>query len=544
MSLTTNIATAFVKGRFGDRVRVGADGEKLLVPARGRIEFEGLTPFSSFPTETPDPLTMLRPKGTGILDSEGYLCTPDPADPSKAGERMVLLQVPNDPDSTVQGWTWRGTPRFLNEDGTLAENSMGAFTFDLPFSDEPLDLVHVVDVPASPGLGVEQAFTLVRRAEDAATAAEGAAQAAVGAAGAAAADAYGAAADASAAADDAQAARAAADSAVGQLAAASGAAGAAAASAGGADRAAAAAQVSAADAAAAAARAATDSGDAKAAAGTAATRSAAAVETATAAQSAAAAVVARADAGEFKGAKGDIGVGWTAVPANQIHLDAAPIGVLRQFSGVYGTTANGYPFNGFAGVIQTTQWGNYQELLQEANSVPINGRVRGVYKRGYRSGAWSAWSFIPSQRVDSTAGRVIYTWDDVNNREQLLYGDTGMRDVTELVDRTKWTVSAAKLRRVNATVELTIIANPGPNVGTVLFIPTQFPVGFRNVHTLNLPTIDTAGKVVDAQVDYGFLSLKFNGVAANTAVRALLSWTTTDPWPTVLPGSAVGAVPS
>ena len=41
--------------------------------------------------------------------------------------------------------------------------------------------------------------------------------------------------------------------------------------------------------------------------------------------------------------------------------------------------------------------------------------------------ATSKWKNVPSQRVDTTAGRAVYVWDNVNNREQLAFGDTGYR---------------------------------------------------------------------------------------------------------------------
>lgn len=178
MPLSATISTGLVKGRFGDRVVAGPNGEKLLIPARGRIDFVGMTPFSSFPLATPDPITMLRPTGSGILDSDGYLCTPDPDDKDKPGERMVLLQADNDPDSTVQGWTWRATLRFVNADGTRVHNTLNTITFDLPFGDVPFDLAHAVDVPESVGIGTEQAIILAAAAQAHAASADAAAEAA------------------------------------------------------------------------------------------------------------------------------------------------------------------------------------------------------------------------------------------------------------------------------------------------------------------------------------------------------------------------------
>lgn len=182
MPLSSSISTGLVKGRFGSGVVLGPNGEELLIPARGRIEFVGMTPFSQFPVASPDPITMTQPKAVGVLDSEGYLCTEDTSAPGGIGPRMVLLQVPNDPGSTVQGWTWLATPRFVNENGTRVHNSMDPFTFDLPFGAEPFDLVNAVPVPESVGIGTEQAIILAASAQAAATSAAGSAEAAAEAA--------------------------------------------------------------------------------------------------------------------------------------------------------------------------------------------------------------------------------------------------------------------------------------------------------------------------------------------------------------------------
>lgn len=181
MPLSVNVSTGLVKGRFGSGVVAGPNGEKLLVPARGRIDFEPVAPYVPYPTGTPSAFTILRKAITGILDSEGCLCTPHPDYPDVPGVRGLELYSPDDPQAGVQGWTWRGTPRFVNADGTRLHNTMDPFTFDLPYGEE-VDLVNVVDMPQSPGIGKEQAIILAASAQAAATSAAGSAEAAAEAA--------------------------------------------------------------------------------------------------------------------------------------------------------------------------------------------------------------------------------------------------------------------------------------------------------------------------------------------------------------------------
>lgn len=626
MPLSSSISTGLVKGRFGSGVVKGPNGEKLLIPARGRIDFEGMTPFSSFPLATPDPITMLRPKGSGILDGEGYLCAPDPADRDKPGERMVLLQAPNGPDSTVQGWTWRATLRFVNADGTRVRNTLDTITFDLPFGDVPFDLAQGVSVPESPGIGKEQVIIYAASAQAAAVSAADDAEAARKDADAAAAAAVSAASGVEGARADAESARVEADRAVDLIATADGSAGAAASSADRAEREAEAAKVAAGTAATAAGRSADESAAARSAAGTAVAASTEAVSTANTAKSIATGVETRANAGEFKGLKGDTGPanklaigtvakadtaaatitgtapnqtlnlqlpkgdvgpavtlsigsvasgataaasltgtgpaqalnltlprgdtgnGWNATPIGAPHLDTMLTpGTYQQSVPAYATIANGYPavnlgtLNVEARLLSSQQYGPsvVQTYTPIIGTPAREGQI--FYKRTNNGGAFAPWRVYAAQRVDNTAGRTIYTWDDTANREQLIYGDTGVRDISGLVDP-KWTTTVAKIRRTNNTVELTVIASPGNNSGTVLFLPAQLPSGFRNAHTMNLLSLDVSGKVLDAQIDYAFLSMRFNGVVANNTVRAVLTWTTIDPWPTTLPGVASGAI--
>lgn len=159
------------------------------------------------------------------------------------------------------------------------------------------------------------------------------------------------------------------------------------------------------------------------------------------------------------------------------------------------------------------------------------------------SNVWGPWRVIAAQRVDETAGRAIYTWDDVNNREQLVYGDTGSRVITDLVDATKWTVSVAKLRRVGPQVELRLGLTPlAGNTGTVNVLPAALPQGFRNQHSANFPIVDNTNAIVSASLSFAGGPLSVNGIVAGRGITALLTFQTYDTWPTTLPGTADGAV--
>jgi hypothetical protein len=623
MPLSATISTGLVKGRFGDRVVAGPNGEKLLIPARGRIEFEGMTPFSSFPLATPDPITMLRPRGSGILDGEGYLCTLDPADEDKPGERMVLLQAPNDPDSTVQGWTWRATLRFVNADGTRVQHTLETFTFDLPFGDVPFDLAQVVSVPESPGIGKEQAIIYAASAQAAAVSAADDAEAARKDADVSAAAAVSAAAGVEGARADAESARVDADRAVGLIATAEGSAGAAASSAARAELEASAAKVAANAASAAAGRSADESAAARSVAGTAVTASAEAVSTASSAKTVAAGVESRANAGEFKGAKGDTGpvnkltigtvakadtasatitgtapnqtlnlqlpkgdvgpavalsIGTVTSGANaaasltgsganqalnltlpkgdtggwastvlEANFDANTVLTPNLYShGVATTAASNVPILGIAGHLfvyninrQTTLVTQVWKPFPHTQGVERWGR--GEYTRMLNSQTWSPWRFTPSQRVDNSAGRAIYTWDDTANREQLVYGDTGLRNISaDLMGMQPSTGNSySSIRRENNTVTLSINAEVilADVSGSLEFY--RIPAGFRNsFQQINAyAVVKTSPVTIKSMqlVSQQYVRL-YQDPKAGEQIRHTFTYQTNDPWPTVLPG--------
>lgn len=170
MALPTNAGTGLVTGRFivgiadGDDADIEPDG----VPAQGRITFVASVPYVPDPTATPDPVTILKVPIIGILDEDGYLCTPDPASPEYPGTRGLRLVATDDEDFSVTGWTWNVSYAFQPVNGvtpTVAAHSMA-----LPVG-STVDLTSVVKVPSSTGIGTEQAEALAALAQAAAAAA-------------------------------------------------------------------------------------------------------------------------------------------------------------------------------------------------------------------------------------------------------------------------------------------------------------------------------------------------------------------------------------
>ena len=179
--LSSSVSTGRVVGRFAVGVVDGEDegDEPDLIAAKGTITFTASIPYMPNGSADPDPVTILKTSIVTVLDDEGYLCTPNPANPSVAGRRGVRLFATDDEDAGVVGWTWNATPRFVDKNGSVLANTVPTFSFALPSGAE-VDLTRVVKIPSSTGIGKEQAEAMAgvavaaaeRAAQDAATAME------------------------------------------------------------------------------------------------------------------------------------------------------------------------------------------------------------------------------------------------------------------------------------------------------------------------------------------------------------------------------------
>lgn len=142
------IASGRVVGQFIVGVVDGSDpdDEPDLIGARGSFEFTPTVLYTTVPEGTPNPFTLLREPVVGILDSEGYLCTPNPDKPTEAGVRGLRLFSTERSDGSVQEWQWRATPLFENRLGIRISGVMKPFTFNLP-ANTTVDLTKVVGSP-------------------------------------------------------------------------------------------------------------------------------------------------------------------------------------------------------------------------------------------------------------------------------------------------------------------------------------------------------------------------------------------------------------
>lgn len=166
MAVPANFSTGRVTGQFIVGVVDGPDedDEPDFIPASGVIAFTASTPYLPHPSASPNPVTMLKTTILAVLNDEGYICTPDPDDHSRPGRPGIRLVATDDPGASVEGWTWNATPQFLNVNGTVIHDAIKTFNFALP-GGSTVDLTTVVKVPASQGIGTEQAAALAAAAQ-------------------------------------------------------------------------------------------------------------------------------------------------------------------------------------------------------------------------------------------------------------------------------------------------------------------------------------------------------------------------------------------
>ncbi|WNN94525.1 minor tail protein [Arthrobacter phage Lewando] len=249
----------------------------------------------------------------------------------------------------------------------------------------------------------------------------------------------------------------------------------------------------------------------------------------------------------LKGDKGDPGgivLGTSLGTADLNTILSA--GVYRQGSSV---PANcNYP-TAELGVLVVQQPSANPWLIQEYQ--PAGGiagkQGQAFYRRTYVGTTWSSWKAYNASRVDQTAGRVIYEWDDLNQREQLTYGDTGWRLLTP---QNGWTASQVQLRRVGQTVHLLALQING-SAATTDAVTEVLPIGFRANNwpiSLRVPITTGTGVITTnvAAVDISTQTLRIFGgsYTALTAHHVITSWVTNDAWPTTLPGTASGSIPN
>lgn len=176
------------------------------------------------------------------------------------------------------------------------------------------------------------------------------------------------------------------------------------------------------------------------------------------------------------------------------------------------------------------------------------GEVVYVDKLGLWEGYGGTWALggQPIQgigeRWDETVGRRCFSWDWNNSREQMVYGDTGFRNISALLNAPADASSGGVLlRRVGFQVFLDLDvkwASAWTSGNPVLTLPAGFrPSGDHYANTGysgSYPIIVLAGS--------GNVAMYTASTSASS--RWHIYFTTSDAWPSTLPGTASGSIPA
>jgi len=163
------------------------------------------------------------------------------------------------------------------------------------------------------------------------------------------------------------------------------------------------------------------------------------------------------------------------------------------------------------------------------------------------SGSWSPWRFTPSSTfLDDAAGRRAFYYDPINNRSQIYNGDTGRRNISDMVTAGTTFTGGGKLtiRREGSMVDIYCVGWMPGAAGTVHLLASGLPVGFRPSNSRTFWAAQNASPALCTMSFDGSTLAVISNAATTHPVGFSFSYSTTDPWPTVLPGSADGAIPA
>lgn len=238
------------------------------------------------------------------------------------------------------------------------------------------------------------------------------------------------------------------------------------------------------------------------------------------------------------GPKGDPGGLVYGTALNQTDLNAVTAsGIYRQTAAADATLARNYPMDSTTGILTVKEHIQSTAVLQTYEPVWGSRATRVFYQRQLTSGVWTSWRTFSGSRVDQTAGRAIYTWDDLNGREQLIFGDTGWRTLSS-TELPNLNAGSAIIRRIGAVVYL--VMN-----GAQFSVSGDIPglVGFRSSISLYSPPVDVAAL---SGAPRRVLVLANAGIRTfdTSAMNFSMSYPTNDSWPTTLPGVANGSIPN
>ncbi|ALY10197.1 hypothetical protein SALGADO_29 [Arthrobacter phage Salgado] len=161
------------------------------------------------------------------------------------------------------------------------------------------------------------------------------------------------------------------------------------------------------------------------------------------------------------------------------------------------------------------------------------------------TGTWGPWRFTPSLAISEAVGRTIHAYDYLNNRSQLIYGDTGRRNISDMVTAGTTFTGGGKLtiRREGSMVDIYCVGWMPGAAGTVHLLASGLPTGFKPSNSRAWFAAQNGQPALCTMAFDATTLAIISNAATIHPIGFSFSYSTTDPWPSVLPGSADGSIP-
>lgn len=249
---------------------------------------------------------------------------------------------------------------------------------------------------------------------------------------------------------------------------------------------------------------------------------------------------------------------FAGVALGTAHLDTITTdGIYRQDTAASATVARGYPRDNIIGSMTVSS----VNALNKTQTLTINGGAGATFptvvSRRMAGGVWAGWRPTASLRTDQTAGRSMHLFDEINTRDQVIYNDTGLRDISAAVTWNDTRSDPAKTRTAfisrygkHVTLRATFALPPGfVTAFGPIFDPGSILTAFRPVATWpvaqfhdggNVPTLGVVGVDVACRLSAAYIA----GWTTAGLYTMAATWVTEQPVPATFPGTAVGVIPN
>lgn len=144
-------------------------------------------------------------------------------------------------------------------------------------------------------------------------------------------------------------------------------------------------------------------------------------------------------------------------------------------------------------------------------------------------------------RLSTTAGKAIYLTEPGTTAEHLIAADTGLRQLT--IQAAEMSSTNFRIRRYGRAVQVTgDVMSTGAVGDKILF---TMPAGFTSVSYARLGIATSADGQLVRMIAMGQNGADFRILNMPAQMMYFsVTFMVTDPWPSALPGTAVGTIPN